>query len=112
MKPVLTGSLLLSKRIETILSKRTRPITYERLVELIHQRYKIRYRRNAKPIIDALYDVLKRDALAGNPLKCSLVVREDTGLPGIGFFQAARIVGYQFDDDQLFWKKMMTQLNR
>lgn len=101
---------LLSQRIETILTGRKRPITYETLCCIIHSKYGIRYRRNSKWICKALDTLVMKDALEGKPPRSALVIREDTGQPGPGFYISTSYYGYQYTDNKVFWKDAITQL--
>ena len=61
-----------------------------------------------KQIVQALMTLMEEDHKVGRPFICALVVNSTSGLPGKGFFDKAKDLGYQFIDDRLFWK---TQCN-
>jgi hypothetical protein len=56
-----------------------------------------------RQIAEALGSIMEEDDRAGRALTCALVVSSTSGLPGKGFFDKARALGYQFTDDQAFW---------
>jgi hypothetical protein len=58
----------------------------------------------SKQIGAALGSIMEEDHTAGRPLTCALVVSSTTGMPGRGFFEKARSLGYQFTDETIFWQ--------
>ena len=63
-----------------------------------------------KQLAEALGAILIEDHKAGRPLTCALVVSSTTGRPGKGFFTTARDLGYQFSNEEAFWKKQCQAL--
>jgi hypothetical protein len=65
-------------------------------------------------LAQALARIAEHDHFAGKPLSTAIVVREDTGIPGSGFFNQCRKLGYDILDDPaaevLFWRSAMTKL--
>ncbi len=65
-------------------------------------------------LAQALARIAEHDHNAGKPLSTAIVVREDTGIPGTGFFNQCRKLGYDILDDPaaevLFWKKQLNRL--
>lgn len=65
-------------------------------------------------LAQALARIAEHDHFAGKPLSTAIVVREDTGIPGSGFFNQCRKLGYDVLDDPaaevLFWRSAMTKL--
>jgi hypothetical protein len=65
-------------------------------------------------LAQALTRIAEHDHFAGKPLSTAIVVREDTGIPGSGFFNQCRKLGYNILEDPaaelLFWRNSMTQL--
>jgi len=57
-----------------------------------------------KQIAEALGSIMEEDDRAGRALTCALVISSTSGLPGKGFFDKARSLGYQFTDDRTFWQ--------
>ena len=51
-----------------------------------------------------LGEVMTEDHAKGGPLSCAVIVGSQTGMPGKGFFDMARSLGYQVPNDQAFWK--------
>lgn len=51
-----------------------------------------------------LGEIMEEDHAQGGPLTCSVVIGSRSGLPGKGFFEKARQLGYQVTDEQAFWK--------
>jgi hypothetical protein len=51
-----------------------------------------------------LGEIMEEDHKNGGPLTCSVLVGSQSGMPGKGFFEMAKKLGYQVPDDQAFWK--------
>ncbi len=63
-----------------------------------------------KELAQALASIMEEDHRAGSPLTCALVISSITNRPGDGFFTKARALGYQFTDDETFWKSQCQAL--
>ena len=65
-------------------------------------------------LAQALARIAEHDHFAGKPFSTAIVVREDTGIPGSGFFNQCRKLGYDILDDPaaelLFWRESMVKL--
>lgn len=65
-------------------------------------------------LAQALTRIAEHDHSAGKPLSTAIVVREDTGIPGVGFFNQCRKLGYDIIEDPAeewnFWRKILAQL--
>ena len=51
----------------------------------------------------ALQEIDTREHLAGHPLLCAVIIRQDTGVPGAGFFRNAFDLGRDLDDQDHEW---------
>lgn len=56
-----------------------------------------------RQIAQALGSIMEEDHQAGRPLTCALVVSSTSSMPGKGFFDKARLLGYQFVNETNFW---------
>ena len=59
----------------------------------------------------ALFAIMEEDKRAGRALTCALVTT-GTGLPHKGFFDRAKDLGFQFQDEREFWESQVRQLRR
>lgn len=66
-------------------------------------------------LAQALARIAEHDHSAGKPISTAIVVREDTGIPGAGFFNQCRKLGYDIIEDPAeewnFWRKILGQLD-
>jgi hypothetical protein len=57
-----------------------------------------------------LGEIMQEDHKSGGPLTCSVIVGSQSGMPGKGFFDMARSLGFQVPNDQAFWKSQTQAL--
>jgi len=57
-----------------------------------------------------LGEIMEEDHKNGGPLMCAVLVGSQTGMPGKGFFEKAKQLGYQVPNDQAFWKSQTQAL--
>ena len=57
-----------------------------------------------------LGEIMEEDHKNGGPLTCAVLVSSQTGMPGSGFFEMAKKLGYQMSNDQAFWESQTRAL--
>jgi len=107
-KPMSPKLRLLKSKIETELDdtvKKGSCILYSQLAENLGG-----YAPDSKYIALCLGRLQDADTKYNRPLRSALVVRKDTGRPGSGFFDYAKLLGYKFRDEDAFWRKQIRGL--
>jgi hypothetical protein len=84
-------------------AKNRATISYKALGELIRPDLPtLQFARAASPILDGIN---AEEVDVGRPLLSAVVVRQDSGIPGAGFFKSAREMCSRDDaTDQEFWQ--------
>jgi hypothetical protein len=95
-----------------------RQIVYDKLEEVVRNKQLITYKELAaavglewnkdygkcRQIFSILRAICTAEVEQGHPMLAAVVVRQDTGMPGSGFFALARQLGrYQGRADHSFW---------
>jgi len=103
---------------KTIYDKKMHKAIYDKLKEVARQKQLITYKELAgvvgldwnknygkcRQIFSILGDICTSEVEQGHPMLSAIAVRQDTGMPGSGFFALARSLGrYQSGTDYSFW---------
>ena len=88
-------------------AKRRQTITYSELAPMISSA-SLHHRA---PIFHKMLDIMSReDADQGMPSLASLVVRKDSGIPGMGYFAIGGHEGPVTEDFEAYWRRQFEEL--
>jgi len=77
-------------------------ITYGELARRIKA---LPYAPNSRALTDLLCKISQAENVAERGMLSVVVVRKDRGLPGEGFFDLARKLGFSIEDQRDFWER-------
>lgn len=77
-------------------------ITY---TDLVTQMTTIRLEPDSYALPRLLWEVTSKECASGRGMLTAIVVHKDDNRPGKGFFEAARSLGKNVSDEDLFWAK-------
>lgn len=84
-------------------ARRKQLITYRELADVVGLNWNKDYGK-CRQIFSVLGAVSTSEVQQGHPMLSAIAVRQDTRMPGSGFFRLARDLGrYQSGDDYSFW---------
>ena len=84
-------------------AKQKQLITYKELAAAVGLDWNKNYGK-CRQIFSILRAICTAEVEQGQPMLSAIVVRQDTGMPGAGFFALARKLGrYQSGTDHSFW---------
>lgn len=84
-------------------ARQTKLLSYSQVADALASIAPTRLEKPFSPLHGWLGAVSKFELQAGRPLLSALVVTQDSGLPGEGFFRFARQLGLQVGDETQFW---------
>lgn len=90
-------------------AKRGNPITYSELVSQIHT---VQMDAHDIRLAHFLGEISSDEHAAHRPLITALVVHKHDLRPGEGFFNLARSLGFEFEDEVAFWSEQVTKLQQ
>ncbi len=94
------------KRILSRYAKLRQPVSYSDFVKKLQS---IRLEPHDPPLANLLGEISTEEYSAGRGMLSALVVHKDNMLPGKGFFDLAKELGYDFTNNDDFW---IEELNR
>lgn len=93
-------------------ARRARTTTYAAIAASLSAHTPVRVERPYSPLFKWLGAVSRFEHVAGRPLLSALVVSQDSGRPGDGFFKFAAELGLEMTNPEAFWQQQLAELFR